>query len=345
MIIEITELINRNWNNWQSYHKEPIDLFFIKLNSRESEYGAISILVLSGKNTPLFFIKVARNIKSSSIISYEYNILMSIRNLLFTQNQLSETIPQILTIDNTRGINYVIEKAIEGVNFNKIKFRNKKEKNLHLEIISNWISNFNLATKKTFEESKDLVKDYLDRNIEEISGNRLLQETKYAPIKKSLYYLQERITNYILKYSIPVVCEHGDFSPSNIIINSKKINVIDWEDAIIHGLPGVDLWHFIISYNSQLSKNGKYKNKLPESIFDNRQNDKWIMNMVDNYCTKMELTKEYLWYCLPISLVRAINRDSSFHKNLHYSSKNWMDRLLQYVTYMTENSYYMKMTT
>jgi hypothetical protein len=42
------------------------------------------------------------------------------------------------------------------------------------------------------------------------------------------------------------VCEHRDFSPWNVLLDSKgELVVLDWESAELHGLPCLDLVYFL----------------------------------------------------------------------------------------------------
>jgi phosphotransferase family enzyme len=43
----------------------------------------------------------------------------------------------------------------------------------------------------------------------------------------------------------PLVCEHRDCSPWNVVLNDGKPGLLDWESAEVHGLPGLDLSYFL----------------------------------------------------------------------------------------------------
>lgn len=44
----------------------------------------------------------------------------------------------------------------------------------------------------------------------------------------------------------PVVLEHGDFAPWNLLRTSRGLRAIDWEDSRPDGFPGFDLAHYVI---------------------------------------------------------------------------------------------------
>jgi hypothetical protein len=46
--------------------------------------------------------------------------------------------------------------------------------------------------------------------------------------------------------SLPVVCEHRDFSPWNILVDSEnELIILDWESTELQGLPAIDLIYFL----------------------------------------------------------------------------------------------------
>ena len=56
--------------------------------------------------------------------------------------------------------------------------------------------------------------------------------------------------------------------------------------------------------------------------------------MLSYYSSKMEIKYDYFLHCLPFTIIKAINRDSSPHKNLQESAKNWIERLLQFLAFI-----------
>lgn len=70
-----------------------------------------------------------------------------------------------------------------------------------------------------------------ERSFGSVADPSLLRET--APILGGLPPL-------------PPVCEHRDFSPWNVLVDSdENLSVLDWESAELEGLPGSDLVYFL----------------------------------------------------------------------------------------------------
>jgi thiamine kinase-like enzyme len=44
----------------------------------------------------------------------------------------------------------------------------------------------------------------------------------------------------------PIVTQHGDFAPWNLICQDNKIYAVDWEDGCLDGFPYFDIVHYII---------------------------------------------------------------------------------------------------
>jgi hypothetical protein len=44
---------------------------------------------------------------------------------------------------------------------------------------------------------------------------------------------------------LPLVVEHRDLAPWNILVDDGRIGVVDWESSVASGLPVLDLWYFL----------------------------------------------------------------------------------------------------
>jgi hypothetical protein len=53
---------------------------------------------------------------------------------------------------------------------------------------------------------------------------------------------------------LPSFCNHGDFSPWNVITGKQGLLLFDWERASFQGLPVIDLFHFLMTQRLILKK-------------------------------------------------------------------------------------------
>jgi ubiquinone/menaquinone biosynthesis C-methylase UbiE len=111
----------------------------------------------------------------------------------------------------------------------------------YMVIVSNWLSAFQRATNNsTLIIDHRTARKYFDPMIEAAE--------KHIADKTEKKFILERIKNLEMSVDgkrIPLVTQHRDFGPSNILVLDKKIAVIDWELAQPNGEPLYDLFYFL----------------------------------------------------------------------------------------------------
>ena len=88
-----------------------------------------------------------------------------------------------------------------------------------MTLVAEWITSYNLITKKTEKVNNIAINNYIDKNFQELKKNTILQNFEYSPIVNALDKLKLNFINYIQSYPVPMVSEHGDLSPANVLIN------------------------------------------------------------------------------------------------------------------------------
>jgi len=89
-----------------------------------------------------------------------------------------------------------------------------------------------------------------------------LNQTKVFPASnhpalRPLLEADARAINWVKDLSDrlwPIVIEHGDFAPWNLLQTENGLCAIDWEDGRLEGFPGVDLVHYIIQTGALMHK-------------------------------------------------------------------------------------------
>jgi hypothetical protein len=104
--------------------------------------------------------------------------------------------------------------------------------------VGNWLAA--LAGEPTPQPAASWSARLLDAPLDELEGDfsRLVPPGLPGRARKALASLGD----------LPLVCEHRDFGPWNIVIGENgEPAAIDWEDAEPQGLPGLDLIYFLAS--------------------------------------------------------------------------------------------------
>jgi aminoglycoside phosphotransferase (APT) family kinase protein len=136
---------------------------------------------------------------------------------------------------------------------------------------------------------------------------------------------------------LPLVCEHRDFSPWNVMVGSTgELGALDWEGAEPHGLPLIDLLYFLacLAFHAERSfeperQHASYRASLDESTPTGRVRRECLMR----YCDRTGLDLEEL---LPLRqlvwLIHAAGAPGSdvlrrsLFKSLWEEEVHWMAR-------------------
>jgi hypothetical protein len=110
-----------------------------------------------------------------------------------------------------------------------------------VEKIVDWLIEFHLATMR----SCDTVAEWHERLVDD-PGERFLTRLHSTAAERGLVDRTSDIAAPLRDSEIPLVFEHGDFSPPNILADHDgTIGIVDWELAHPDGLPALDLFFFL----------------------------------------------------------------------------------------------------
>ncbi len=328
----INEIINFIFDSWNSFHLEvskPNRLTFLKLGNRPSRNASVPFLVFSDKQyRPVLFVKVVRNPCYTATIKKEYQSLVKVRRMI-SSPYMSGAIPCPLFLGEISHRLILIETALAGVAFNNII---KKIGNLYKRycLALDWLIKFHAETTQYISDIDDpFVNRYILKPLNTFWNN-------FSFIN---YQLKQDINEWVETFvkihkgkTIPIVTQHGDFSPHNIYYDRGKIKVADWEDCLIQSPPHLDLFHFLISC-SYVYSGGNPETSFTECFMNGGKYDKLVNQIVSEYCSSMNIDIHLLNTLIPLCLIHAANRDIERSKDLIYSSLNWINRLKLYLQY------------
>lgn len=259
------------------------EISFLMATSGTSIYNKAILLVFSTKqNKPSLVIKRSRISESAYHLTNEANVLSSLQQKAINING----IPKLLFFtehnrDCTIGESIINGKQIANA-LNKKNYRDLARKATNFQI--------QLAEKTRIAAPKE----WHDQLIKPVTS---YFKKSFGPF---LDPCKVEKTNEILDNLkiTHLVCEHRDFSPWNILVNTdNEIGVIDWEGSILLGLPAVDLIFFLTYLTAHLDGEWELK-KLSNSyhrILDEKSFEGEIFNeCLTHYCSCIGFPKSSL---------------------------------------------------
>ena len=162
---------------------------------------------------------------------------------------------------------------------------------------------FLFFSRSSFEKYMHLTVDWLIKLHSVFrSDQQKIEETKLAKIGNDLPWLREKYSA-VKDYSLPLVLEHIDFAPRNLLFNNSSLSVIDWEYSTLQGLPLWDLVHcLIIAFRTVYSFSGTFSpfsflkhlrsHHVKKLLFSDTYYSGVIKELIRKYCQKMKITPE-----------------------------------------------------
>lgn len=187
-----------------------------------------------------------------------------------------------------------------------------------IALTAHWLANFQAENNQGIWTIEDLI------NEVSLIASKI---QKAFPDRQSLH---SRLEQYVDEYkahlsgiSCPVVKEHGDFTPVNILVDSEhKVKVIDWEYSKSKGNPLMDFGSFSLS----LLRGG---GQLKANILTNAHS-KALSRFVQEYQshTKIELPAQLApgYYLLRV-IARELGNFSDITPENYLTVMNWMQYL------------------
>ena len=122
-------------------------------------------------------------------------------------------------------------------------------------------------------------------------------------------------------HGVKPVVSHGQLGPENILIDDKKIRVIDWEWASLTGIPGADLFRYLMLYffrskglEQSVETAAAYVSAFRWLWWEEGAHRAFIQSIVGDYFNAFELDPVFTGFALALTLieeavqkVRALN--------------------------------------
>lgn len=245
----------------------------------------VFLIFMGGQSHPALIAKVPRLASDAGSLDREASNLKAVH---LYQPDRFDSIPSLIAYEDFKNSKILLETALTGqVMTGSLVQRNPLE---FVEAVMLWLIKFHQTTRQTGKSNRGwfhrLVEDPCTQFLESMSNS--IQE--YRLIKLT----QKHIRN-LQRTDLPVVFEHGDLGPPNILLcTDGTIGVVDWELAEPEGFPALDLFFLLalIGFARQrCRKKADYLAAFQSTFFGKNP---WAKPYINTYGEKLNIAPEIL---------------------------------------------------
>jgi SAM-dependent methyltransferase len=192
-------------------------------------------------------LKIPLSDSSNLRSNLEYKALSSLREY-FVSSQMWPEIPKALLRGEFRRVPYFVQEAlpgVPGVRFLHSGVRTNQVKQLALD----FIVRLHLAKRTPVK----LDEAAWDATVMPLLDPGLRSAERYAGVNAA--YFRDYLMKELVGHTWPFVFSHGDYWPGNLLFDEaaqRVLGVIDWDRALPHSLPLVDLMNFLLSGRAEV---------------------------------------------------------------------------------------------
>ncbi len=327
------KFVKQYWHQLNPESNLPDSLVIIKVAGKPSPNASIVVLVLDALlRIPVAVAKIPRNPHLPIGIENEYAAMVELNESL-TDIEVSRHIPYQGVMVENGGFKILLQRAGHGIPMTRAMTSEQSVTSLY-NVILPWMLKFNTdgAIKCTLDGNrlKDLVIRPIDeffRQYPEVSQKMLSPEAKQflgdLPVK-----LEGR--------KLCLCRQHGDFNAHNLLIEMKKISIvdftlIDWEDYRTLQLPIHDLNHFFISNSRVLESNMSSRDSFTKLILQKGWYRDLYTRAINNYAACHLIDCDTFQLLTPLYLISMCLRVSESQRQQAETAPVWIRRTDQFI--------------
>jgi len=320
----VEDLIHCNWKSWFPDIKKVKKISFVKLASSSVVNRPLSFLLFDIENGyPFACLKIIRNVDRRHFLETEFKNLKYIYKTVSSEYVLS-AIPRPIWIGEIENHIILLETALQGKTLWNIGVKKRKNFNKTIDAIIDWMVPFHRETTVYVGKiSHYYIEKYLKSELDSFYANFNKINLDYKDI------LLETLAQISQMYSgigFPILCQHGDISPHNILMRKKAIRIFDWEDSIQKSFPFLDICDLLTNFLCILNPQRISNDLFTFYILNENTNDIFRFYF-SKYCSKLNINSKLLSLFFPFYLVRKANRDFYKYPNKSHLAFNWINRL------------------
>jgi SAM-dependent methyltransferase/thiamine kinase-like enzyme len=269
---------------------------FLRISGGHSMDSKINYFILKG-NKPVSVLRFPRERNSASLALEETRLAQF--NRIEIKKQRIDSVPVF------------IEPMISGNHPQRLNLS-------HNQKVLRWLLNFQNATKKGYWNFDDLQAE-MQELIIFLKKMGLANELEIKVQDKMITFI-----DYLEKFKIPIVSEHGDYFNGNIIINDANIYVIDWEFYKEKGNPFFDFIYFLFN-NAARETSTKFFRDNDNNIRCKGKYSVIFDSLITEFTREINLPPEIIFQAFPYVVLRCLQRSASGENNRHLNANYYIE--------------------
>ncbi len=300
----LEEAVSEYYHKFFPNRKGPTRFSFIM---ERSDRKVLFYIFRNADSFPVLFGKASDSPEVGQRLMREYQVLSEIHAL--HNVPIKNTIPKPFCCEKFGNYWMMIESTIKGHPLsNYIRKRTqpfwKKTAKYHFNLATNWLVSFHSATthgvlQLTAKELKDFFLNLMG-NFCRSWGMPYPNSSFISALSKLLDDCEGR--------TLPLVKDHGDYSPHQILVRNEDIAIIDWELSPFWGLPIIDLVIFSLYYWTMMKRAfGPVKftiQHMESTFFEYNDFSELVAQHIRRYCTSLRIDPIFI---RPLMLLRFIS--------------------------------------
>lgn len=248
----------------------------------EASRHVVFLVIPRGRSHPNLVVKIPRLLETTSSLASEAESLRAVQKL---RPGGFATVPRVVAFEEHGGRFVLVETALNGPLMSPAVVRRRPEDCCRR--VLDWLVDLQRASLRASGDAWFTM--MVDRPLGDF-----VDVFPFSEVDAEFVARTRELLAPLRDANLPFVCEHGDLSHPNLILQGPNVAVIDWELARVDGLAAYDLFVFL-SYVAFSLREARKPHAQLQAFDDAFFGDAaWTRPLVHGYATQLGLPVEAL---------------------------------------------------
>lgn len=275
------------WDELVQERKRPRRIDYLGIPG-SIEGGTTTFLAISTDNKPpLFAVKIHRNANEHERVKNEAAVL---REIHARGGDVASSVPKVIFCEEMDGLSAIVQSILKGSPMTSPMTANGMPKHhqaaSNMSAVSRWLGSL---FQTTYSECQGTL-----------TPSRLPEFMECFPLTSEERQFAKHLSDEILHLkTVRTGIQHGDYCRQNILCSTQfhsiHLNVIDWTDSRLNGVPLFDFFFFITSYCLQVRKKvgiDGFLETFHTTFFERNPYQEIVCEQVRKHCDLLGIGRE-----------------------------------------------------